>query len=185
MILAIVTSLRHLLGWVAIAFRSREDLIFENLALRQQLLALHAKRPRRSIDSSAQAVLDRLENVLVGVDEASRLGYSSNRGAVASGWLPVVLDLGFKAWTSGGRRRVSKQVRALICRMGTENPTRLGIGSQDNSTSFRPRAYSYLRGGQAHTRLKRGQEGGAHDERSTKEGAVSWSARSRDPCGTE
>jgi hypothetical protein len=102
MILAIVTSLRHLLGWVAIAFRSREDLIFENLALRQQLLALHAKRPRRSIDSSAQAVLDRLENVLVGVDEASRLGYSSNRGAVASGWLPVVLDLGFKAWTSGG-----------------------------------------------------------------------------------
>src|ERR1017187_10721981 len=55
-----------------------------------------------SIDSSAQAVLDRLENVLVGVDEASRLGYSSNRRALASGWLPVVLDLGFKVWTSGG-----------------------------------------------------------------------------------
>jgi len=47
MILAIVTSLRHLLGWVVSAFRSRENLVLENLALRQQLLALHAKRPRR------------------------------------------------------------------------------------------------------------------------------------------
>jgi hypothetical protein len=43
--------------------------------------------------------------------------------ALASGWLPVVLDLGFKAWTSGGRRRVSKQVRVLIFRMAAENPT--------------------------------------------------------------
>src|ERR1700693_4863039 len=36
MILAIVTSLRHLLGWVVSAFRSRKDLILENLALRQR-----------------------------------------------------------------------------------------------------------------------------------------------------
>jgi hypothetical protein len=31
------------------AFRSRENLVLENLALRQQLLALHAKRPRRRL----------------------------------------------------------------------------------------------------------------------------------------
>ena len=49
MISAIVTSLRHFLGWVVSAFRSRKDLILENLALRQQLLALHAKRPRRRL----------------------------------------------------------------------------------------------------------------------------------------
>jgi transposase InsO family protein len=49
MIFAIVTSLRHLLGWIVSAFRSREDLILENLALRQQLVALHAKRPRRRL----------------------------------------------------------------------------------------------------------------------------------------
>ena len=49
MIFVIVTSLRHLLGWVVSAFRSREDLILENLALRQQLLALHAKRPRHRL----------------------------------------------------------------------------------------------------------------------------------------
>jgi hypothetical protein len=33
---------RHLLGWVISGFRSREELLLENLALRQQLLALHA-----------------------------------------------------------------------------------------------------------------------------------------------
>jgi hypothetical protein len=37
--------LRHLVGWTVSAFSSREYLILENLALRQQLLALHAKRP--------------------------------------------------------------------------------------------------------------------------------------------
>ena len=36
----------HLFGWVISVFRSREELLLENLALRQQLLALRAKRPR-------------------------------------------------------------------------------------------------------------------------------------------
>jgi hypothetical protein len=39
-----IVSLRHLLRWMVSAFRSREDLVLENLALRQQLLALHAQR---------------------------------------------------------------------------------------------------------------------------------------------
>ena len=42
-------SLRHLLGWMVSAFRSRGDLVFENLALRRQLLALHAQQPRRRL----------------------------------------------------------------------------------------------------------------------------------------
>ncbi len=42
-----IVSLRHLLGWIVSAFSSREDLILENLALRRQLLAMHARRPRR------------------------------------------------------------------------------------------------------------------------------------------
>jgi hypothetical protein len=49
MILATVMLLRHLLGWTMSAFSSRQDLILENLALRQQILALHAKRPRRRL----------------------------------------------------------------------------------------------------------------------------------------
>ena len=40
---------RHLLGWLLSAFRSRQGLILENLVLRQQLLALHAQRPRRRL----------------------------------------------------------------------------------------------------------------------------------------
>ena len=44
-------SLRHLIGWIVSALSSRKDLILENLALRQQLLALHAqrRRPRLSV----------------------------------------------------------------------------------------------------------------------------------------
>ena len=41
-----ILSLRHLLGWIVSSFHSREDLVLENLALRRQLLALHAQRPR-------------------------------------------------------------------------------------------------------------------------------------------
>src|SRR5215467_3913325 len=43
--------LRHLLGWLLGFFRSRQDLILENLALREQLLALKAKRPRRQLST--------------------------------------------------------------------------------------------------------------------------------------
>src|ERR1039458_7010515 len=50
-ILAMTVSLRHLLGWIVSAFSSREDLILENLALRQQLLTLHATRPRRRLSA--------------------------------------------------------------------------------------------------------------------------------------
>jgi len=39
-----IPLLRHFVGWLVGAFRSRDDLMLENLALRQQLLALHAKR---------------------------------------------------------------------------------------------------------------------------------------------
>jgi hypothetical protein len=35
------SSLRHLVGWIFSAFGSRQDLVLENLALRQQLLAFY------------------------------------------------------------------------------------------------------------------------------------------------
>src|SRR5664279_916657 len=47
-----IVWLRHVLGWLRIAFCARQDLILENLALRQQLLALHAQRPRRRLTAS-------------------------------------------------------------------------------------------------------------------------------------
>jgi hypothetical protein len=75
-ILAMIVPFRYVLGWVVRAFSSREDLILENLALRQQLLALHAKRPRRRLTAMHKLFWVAFENVLVGVDEASRPGYS-------------------------------------------------------------------------------------------------------------
>ena len=50
-----IAFVRHLLGWAANCFRSRGDLILENLALRQQLLALHAKRPRPRMNLADEA----------------------------------------------------------------------------------------------------------------------------------
>ena len=43
------SSLRHLFGWIFNALGSRKDLVLENPALREQLLALYAKRPRRRL----------------------------------------------------------------------------------------------------------------------------------------
>ena len=53
----------------------------------------------------------------------SHPGYTQNRGRLASGWLPVVLDLGFKVWTSGGTETGEQASRALIFRKAAENPT--------------------------------------------------------------
>jgi hypothetical protein len=64
--------------------------VLENLALRQQLLALHAKRPRRRLGTLAQAVLDCFTKVLVRMERASHFGYTENGCRVASGRLPVV-----------------------------------------------------------------------------------------------
>src|SRR5215470_3841978 len=47
-----IPCLRHLLGWMVSAFCCREHLVLENLALRQQLLALHVERPRRRLTVS-------------------------------------------------------------------------------------------------------------------------------------
>ena len=95
-----IVLLRYLLGWVISAFRSRKGLVLENLALRQQLASPARQTTSPSIDCPAQAVLGRIENVLVRVDEASRPGHSENRGELASGWVSFVLGMGLKSQTS-------------------------------------------------------------------------------------
>ena len=114
--------LRHFIGWVVSALGSRGDLILENLALRQQLLALHAKRPRHRAST-----MHKLFWVLL-----RRLW---------SGWrTPLVLvtprtvvewhRAGFRLywrWLSRarqvvGRKPVSKEIRALIFRMACREP---------------------------------------------------------------
>jgi putative transposase len=103
---------------------SREDLVLENLALRRQLLALHAQQPRRRLTA-----LHKLFWV------ALRTFWSGWTKPLIFITLRTVVNwhcAGFRLyWTwvfssvsqVGGRKRVSKEVRALIFRMVSENPT--------------------------------------------------------------
>src|SRR6516225_2569912 len=63
-----------------------------------------------SIDCPAQAVLGCVENVLVWVEEASRLGYSPNRRELASSRVSFVLGMDLKIQTS--RRAEARQQRS-------------------------------------------------------------------------
>src|SRR5215831_6624350 len=83
-----IAALRHLLGWLLSTLRSREDLILENLALRQQLLVLRSQRPRRRLAT------------------AHKLFWIALRG-VWSGWkkpLVMVTPRTFVAWHRAGFR---------------------------------------------------------------------------------
>src|SRR5580704_15361813 len=122
-ILAMIASLRHFLGWMVSAFSSRQDLVLENLALRRQLLALHAQRPRRRLTA-----LHKLFWV------ALRMCWSGWRQPLVLVTPRTVVNwhrAGFRlywTWLSrisqvGGRKRVSKEIRELIFRIVAENPT--------------------------------------------------------------
>ncbi len=123
MISVILVSLRQLLGWLVSALGSREDLIFENLALRQQLLALHAARPRRRLSALHKlfwVVLRRLwdgwKQPLILVTPRTVVGWHQAGFRLYWKWLS-------RTRQRGGRKRVSKEIRALIFRMVAENPT--------------------------------------------------------------
>jgi hypothetical protein len=111
MILVIVTSLRHFLRWTVSAFSSRQNLILENLALRQQLLCTACQTTSSPIDYAAEALLGCLTTTVARMGTSSRAGHPQNRGGLASGKLPVVLDMGLKSQT--GRRRLSARVENL------------------------------------------------------------------------
>src|SRR5258706_4220200 len=118
-----ILLLRHFLGWLVSSFSCRADLVLENMALRRQLLALHAQRPHRRLSA-----LHKLFWV------ALRMCWSAWRQPLVLVTPRTVVNwhrAGFRLyWTCvsrvrqvGGRKRVSKEVRALIFRMVAENPT--------------------------------------------------------------
>src|SRR3984893_3065499 len=105
------------------AFSSREDLVLENLALRQQLLALHAKRPRRRLTALHKLFWVALRTFWSGWTEP--LVLVTPRTVVS--WPRAGFRL-YWTWVSrarqvGGRKRVCKEARALIFRMVAENPS--------------------------------------------------------------
>jgi hypothetical protein len=125
-----IVSLRHFLGWLVSVFRSREDLVLENLALRRQLLALHAQQPRRRLTALHKLFWVALRTCWSGWTKPLIL--VTPRTVV--NWHRAGFRL-YWTWVSrvsqvGGRKRVSKEVRAMIFRMVSENPT---LGSTAHS----------------------------------------------------
>src|SRR5215475_2455831 len=118
-----IPCLQHLLGWMVSAFCCREDLVLENLALRRQLLALHTKRPRRRLTVSHKLFWIALRSLWSGWKKP--LVLVTPRTVVD--WHRAGFRLYWK-WLSrakhlGGRKPTSKEIRALVFRMATENPT--------------------------------------------------------------
>jgi len=115
--------LRHVFGWMISALGSRKDLILENLALRQQLLSMHAKRPRHRLSARHKLFWVLLRRLWSGWKKPLIL--VTPRTVVA--WHRTCFRLYWK-WLSrarhaGGRKPVSQEVRRLIFRMAAENPT--------------------------------------------------------------
>ena len=116
-------SLRHLIGWIVSALSSRKDLILENLALRQQLLALHAqrRRPRLSVRHKLFWVLLRRlwsgwKTPLLLVTPRTVVEWHRAGFRLYWNWLSRARQL-------RGRKPLSQEIRALIFRMAAENPT--------------------------------------------------------------
>src|ERR1700751_5248177 len=116
-------SLRHLLGSMVSTFRSRENLVLENLVLRQQLLALHLQRPRHRLTA--------LHKLFWVAWKTCGSGWSKPLVLVTPRTVVNWHRAGFRlywTWVSrfkqvGGRKCVSKELRALIFRTVAENPT--------------------------------------------------------------
>jgi hypothetical protein len=113
---------RYMLGWILSLFRSRTDLVLENLALRQQLLAVHAKRPRPRLGAFDKLFWVLLRRVWSGMEEIVDPCHPGGHCSLASGrvrqywrWISCTHE-------AVGRKLISREVRDLIFRMVAENP---------------------------------------------------------------
>ena len=92
--------LRHLIGWTVNGFRSRENLLLENLALRQPLLALHSHRPRSRLSTGHKLFWVVLRGLWSGW-KAARAGHTQDGGGLAARRLSPVLEMALASQTSG------------------------------------------------------------------------------------
>jgi putative transposase len=115
--------LQYIFGWLGASFRPRADLVLENLALRQQLLALRAQKPRRRLTAWQKLFWVGLRRLWAGWKQPLIL--VTPRTVV--GWHRAGFRLYWK-WLSRakarvGRKPVSQEIRALIFQMVAENPS--------------------------------------------------------------
>ena len=112
-----------LTGTMLRVFRTRRNLLLENLVLRQQLTVLKRKRPRPRIAALdklfwvlARRFWSRWKQALIVVTPDTVVRW--HRSGFALYWRVIS-----RARRVTGRRRISKEVRDLIFRMVIENPT--------------------------------------------------------------
>jgi hypothetical protein len=115
--------LRQLFGWILSSIGSRKNLVLENLALREQLLVLHAKRPRRRLSARHKLFWVALRRLWSGWGKP--LVLVTPRTVID--WHRAGFRLYWK-WLSRvhrrvGRRPTSKEIQDLIYSMAAENPT--------------------------------------------------------------
>jgi hypothetical protein len=82
-------------------FRSHKDLVLENLALRQQLLTFHVKRPRRRLSAPQKLFWVALTRLWAGMAEAAGSGNPKNGDGVAPCRLPSVLEMAIQSQAPG------------------------------------------------------------------------------------
>ncbi len=116
------SRIAFILGWLRRLSASRSDLQIENLALRQQLAFLTAKRPRPRMRAAGRLFWvalrrfwPRWRQVLVVVQPDTVVGW--HREGFRKYW----------TWKSrrrcAGRQSTATEIRALVRRMANENPT--------------------------------------------------------------
>lgn len=104
------------------SFRTRRDLLFENLALRQQLAVLARRSPRPQLTNSDRLlwILFRSlwagwQKALVVVQPDTVVRWHKNGFKLYWRWIS-------RHRSDGGRKRVSSELLELISRMVAENP---------------------------------------------------------------
>src|ERR1700688_1562741 len=112
-----------LTGRMLLVFRTRRNLLLEDLVLRQRLTVLKRKRPRPRIAALdklfwvlARGFWSRWKQALIIVSPETVVRW--HKSGFALYWRAIS-----RARRGTGRRRISKQVRDLIFRMVIENPT--------------------------------------------------------------
>lgn len=116
-------SVKLLLILTAQLFRSRRDLLLENLALRQQLAVLAAKHPQPQLSANDRLFWIVLRKLWSGWREALLIVQPET----VARWHRAGFRLYWK-WISRkktrvGRKPTSRELRALIYRLVAENPT--------------------------------------------------------------
>ena len=103
-------------GWVGVFFRSRQDLVLEILALRQQVLVLKGKNPRPTLGRFDRLFWVALRRVLDQVDRGFGRGKAGNSSELASCRVSVVLAVHFPPGRPGQTEDRSPPSVYVACR---------------------------------------------------------------------